>query len=787
LADSDLKEKIRSGVTIKIILTRNKTMKNQIQKLIQNASKPSSQSLGFPLGPVIDSSMIQQRAELFSKLYEKQQQELKQKKKQEIEVSLPNGKIIKGLSWDLKPIDILKSSFPKNYLKEVIAAKVEYIDKKPEGIVSIEEEEVSKGNNFELYDLSRPLEASSKIEFLSFKDELGRKVFWHSSAHILGAVLEQEFGGYLCFGPPVEHGFYYDIYIGDERIQPSHFANLEKKIQELIKEDSPFQRIILSKEEALKMFQHNPFKVQHIKRKVADGALLSAYRCGPFVDLCHGPHIPSMSIIKAFKLLKVSQAYWLGDKNNVSLQRVYGISFQSQQELEEFLKWQESLERLDHKYIGQQQELFFFSPMSPGSAFYYPSGAKIYNKLIALIRKEYRFRNYQEVISPVVFNKHLWEISGHEQKFKDNMYSINIEKQEFCLKPMNCPGHCLLFDSLPRSYRDLPMRIADFGVLHRNEVSGALHGIVRARKFQQDDAHIFCRLDQVLDELMGAFDFMNYVYGLFGLEYKLVMSSRPENALGDPAIWDLAESIIKEALDKNGAPWEIAPGEGAFYGPKIEVHVKDARKRWFQCATMQVDFVLPQRFKLQYKAGDSGEKEEEEKEGKHKHEVVQRKKESEDDLKPGFQRPVIVHRAVLGSIERIYALLCEKYEGKWPFWLSPRQVKILPLSDKYVDYAEKVFNRLVYEGYDVELDRSNLKIAKKIRNAHLEHFNYVIVIGAEEQNDESVDLRDLHNDKRVGKFSMQKLLEFFKSLDVLPSEAELKLKAKSLFGKEVKI
>lgn len=454
---------------------------------------------------------------------------------------------------------------------------------------------------------------------------------------------------------------------------------MEKKINAFIQEGHQFERVLLSKAEALEIFKDNPFKLHIISNKIPEDGVISAYKCGSFIDLCKGPHLPSVSFLKAFKILSVAQASWQGEENlKKEVDRVYGISFPSKAELNEFVEWQKKIASSDHRHIAIQQNLFFFHPASPAAGFFYPAGAKIYNKLIEMIRKQYWIRGYQEVISPCLYNKSMWDISGHSNSFNKNMFEIKVEDQDFSLKPMNCPAHCLIFGSKLHSYRDFPLRYADFGVLHRNEVSGSLQGLIRLRKFQQDDSHIFCRVDQVMDEVMEVLSFMKYVYDLFGLDYKVILATKPDNALGDEKLWDKAEQSLKEALEKFGKPFELAPGEGAFYGPKIEVHLRDIRKRYFQCGTIQLDFVLPERFDLKYRVS------------------------GEEESKSNFERPVMIHKAILGSIERFFALLIEGCQGKWPFWLSPKQIKVIPVNERAIDYAEKVYLRLklVWESVD---------------------------------------------------------------------------------------
>ncbi|GAB2265430.1 hypothetical protein Dimus_000486 [Dionaea muscipula] len=427
-----------------------------------------------------------------------------------------------------------------------------------------------------------------------------------------------------------------------------------------------------------------------IIRDLPEDKTITVYRCGPLVDLCRGPHIPNTSFVKAFRCLKASSAYWRGDRERESLQRVYGISYPDSKRLKEYINQLEEAKKYDHRVLGGKQELFFFHPLSPGSAFFLPHGARIYNKLMEFVKSQYRVRGYQEVLSPNIYNMNLWETSGHAANYKENMFVFEIEKQEYGLKPMNCPGHCLMFDHRVRSYRELPLRLADFGVLHRNEASGALTGLTRVRRFQQDDAHIFCRESQVKDEVRGVLEFISYVYGIFGFTFVLKLSTRPEKYLGDLETWDKAEAALTEALNESGKSWQLNEGDGAFYGPKIDISVSDALKRKFQCATLQLDFQLPSRFNLSYSAEDEAKRE----------------------------RPVMIHRAILGSVERMLAILLEHYKGKWPFWLSPRQAVVCTVSEKFEAYALEVQDQIHKAGYHVDIDNSDKTVNKKV-NFHL--------------------------------------------------------------------
>jgi threonyl-tRNA synthetase len=421
-----------------------------------------------------------------------------------------------------------------------------------------------------------------------------QQCFWHSSAHVLGEALESTFGVQLTIGPPVEEGFYYDCYSHGRPLGEPDFAALDTAIARITKEKQAFQRVVVTRDEALALFDENPFK-QEIIGGLAPDATISVYRCGPMVDLCTGPHLPNTGYVKAGKVTAASSAFWRGDAKNPALQRVYGVTFPDKAALAAYEHRIAEAKKRDHRVVGATQDLIHFHPLSPGSAFFMPHGARIYTALVAYIRGLYWRYEFEEVISPNLYNMELWHKSGHATHYKENMFCLDVEKAEFGLKPMNCPGHCLLFDARGRSYRDLPVRMADFGVLHRNEYSGALSGLTRVRRFQQDDAHIFCRPDQVGEEVRMCLAMLDEVYGVFGLDYEMALSTRPEKFMGEVAQWDEAEAALRAALDATGRPWEMNEGDGAFYGPKIDIRVFDALRRKFQCATIQLDFQLPIR------------------------------------------------------------------------------------------------------------------------------------------------------------------------------------------------
>lgn len=679
-----------------------------------------------------------------------------------IKVTLPNGDVKEGISWQTTPLDIAKT-LSNSLAKKVVVAEVSYTGSRVGNSVQVVDAEddiyadgaaVEVKKAGEAWDLMRPLEGDCTMRLCTFDDSLGKMAFWHSCAHVLGQSMERSFGTKLTIGPPLQDGFYYDAYCGDETVsEEKWYPKLEASIKKITGEKQNFERLVVTKEEALELFAYNPFKCEIIKTKIPDGVATTVYRNGPFVDLCMGPHIPNTGHIKAMKVFKHSATYWMGDENCDSLQRVYGVGFPDAQQLK---KWESDFEmrkQRDHRRIGPNQDLFFFHDLSPGSCFFLPHGARIYNKLMEFIKGEYWTRGYDEVVSPNIFSTDLWKISGHYEHYKDDMFLLTSEDQEFGLKPMNCPGHCLMFRNSLKSYRDLPIRMADFGVLHRNERSGALTGLTRVRRFQQDDAHIFCRGDQVKDEVIGALNFMKYVYSLFGMHFKLERSTRPKKAVGADTPeglkrWNDAEASLAVALDEFAGPgnWKDNPGDGAFYGPKVDIKVFDCMDRIHQCATVQLDFQLPIRFDLKYRSAGvaeaavkKDEPEEEQKTGANK--VYKNLPNDVAEPGAGWERPVMVHRAMLGSVERMFAILTEHFGGKWPFWLSPRQVMVIPVHKDLLDYGLQVRDRLRAKGIHAACDVSCKTLKKMIRDAQIESWNFSLVVGQDEKLNDTVAIR----------------------------------------------
>lgn len=636
---------------------------------------------------------IQERINLWDRLKKEADEALAAKVSEPIQITLPDGTVKDGKSWQTTPFEIAQG-ISQGLAENTVVAKVN-------GVV---------------WDLDRPFEENSTLELLKFDSDEAKAVFWHSSAHILGEALERVYGGHLCYGPPIEEGYYYDFHTDGAGVSNLDFPGIEDVMKKITKEKQPFERLEMKKADLLEMFKYNQFKVRILNEKVKTETT-TVYRCGPLIDLCRGPHVRHTGKIKAFTVTKNSSAYWEGKSDAESLQRVYGISFPDPKQLKEWKHFQEEAAKRDHRKLGIQQKLFFFHELSPGSCFFTPRGAYIYNTLVDFIRGEYRKRGFQEVISPNMYNTKLWETSGHWQHYAENMFSFEIEKEKFALKPMNCPGHCLMFANTSRSWRELPLRMADFGVLHRNELSGALTGLTRVRRFQQDDAHIFCPPEMIKSEIKGCLEFLSSVYTTFGFEFFLKLSTRPEKYLGEIEMWNQAEDQLRASLDEFGSEWKLNPEDGAFYGPKIDITVTDALRRQHQCATIQLDFQLPIRFDLNY-VSETGEK----------------------------KRPVIIHRAILGSVERMIAILTESFGGKWPFWLSPRQCMVIPVAPPFDDYAINVQKQLYEAGFQADYDTDpGDTMNKKIRNAQLEQYNFIFVVGEKEKENNTVNVRTRDN------------------------------------------
>jgi len=653
---------------------------------------------------------LAERMQMFDRLKAEQDAMIAAKVPEDITITLPDGKKVQGQSWRTTPYEIA-AGISKGLADNSVIAKV----------------------NGDPWDLDRVFEADSSLELVKFSDEEGQYAFWHSSAHILGQAMERIYGGHLCYGPPIENGFYYDMH-SESMVKEDDYKAVDDLVAKIVKEKQPFERLTMKKSDLLEMFKYNEFKLRILNEKVKTETT-TVYRNGPLIDLCRGPHVRHTGKIKAMSVTKNSSTYWEGNSEAETLQRIYGISFPDNKQMKEWKHFQEEAAKRDHRKIGVQQDLFFFHELSPGSCFFQPKGAHIYNKLQSFIKEEYWKRGFQEVISPNIYNAKLWMTSGHWDHYADCMFRFDIEKEPFGLKPMNCPGHCIMFDQKARSYRELPLRMADFGVLHRNELSGALTGLTRVRRFQQDDAHIFCTPDQIKTEMAGALDFLKHVYQIFGFTYQLRLSTRPEKFLGDIKVWDMAEKGLQESLDAAELPWKLNPGDGAFYGPKIDITLQDALRRSHQCATIQLDFQLPLRFNLQY-TDEKGEK----------------------------QHPVMIHRAILGSTERMMAVLTENFGGKWPFWLSPRQAMVVPVGVPFNSYAKEVAELLKTKGFCAEADTDDGNtMNKKVRNAQLAQFNFIFVVGEKEVQNRTVNVRTRDN-KVHGEFTLEAVADKFQEL-----------------------
>lgn len=572
---------------------------------------------------------------------------------------------------------------------------------------------VAASVNDEVVGLDYVVKEDCTLNLFKFDDIEGKDVFRHTSAHMLAQAIKRLYPeAKFAIGPSIENGFYYDIDL-EQRLTMDDLAKLEAEMKKIAKEDQKLERFELSKEEALAWAKENgEIYKEELINDLPEGEIISFYKQGDFTDLCRGPHLLSTKKVKAVKLLSVAGAYWRGDEKNKMLQRIYGISFEKNKDLEEYLHLLEEAKKRDHRKLGKELDLFFIPEEGPGFPLFLPKGMELKNALLKYWREIHRQDGYVEIETPIILNRHLWETSGHWYHYKENMYTVQIDEQDFAIKPMNCPGGMLFYQSKPHSYRDFPMRVAELGRVHRHELSGALHGLMRVRAFTQDDAHIFMLPEQIKDEIKGVVKLIDSVYKTFGFEYHLELSTRPEDSMGTDEEWETAENGLREALEELNLPYVLNEGDGAFYGPKIDFHLKDCLGRTWQCGTIQLDMQLPQRFDISY-VGQDGEK----------------------------HRPVMIHRVALGSIERFIGILIEQYAGKFPVWLAPTQVKILPISDKYMDYANEVKKALFDAGVRVEMDDRAEKIGFKIREAQLQKVPYMLVVGEKEAAENQVAVR----------------------------------------------
>ena len=567
-----------------------------------------------------------------------------------------------------------------------------------------------------LVDLTATVTDGATVEIITAKSPEALHIMRHSCAHIMAEAVQELYPGtQIAFGPATDDGYFYDFELPNN-ISSDDFGAIEKKMAEIVKADEPFVREVVSIDEAKKIFADQRFKLEHID-DLTDQEI-SIYRHGSFVDLCAGPHIPSAGKIGAFKMMKLAGAYWRGDATREQLQRLYGTAFFKKSELEEYLHNLEEAEKRDHRRIGREMGIFMMRDEAPGFPFFLPNGMILKNTLLDYWREIHKKAGYVEISTPMIMNKQLWQTSGHWDHYKDNMYSTVIDEEEYCVKPMNCPGGVLVYASKPHSYRDLPIRAGEIGLVHRHEMKGALHGLFRVRCFNQDDAHLFVRPDQLTEEIVGVVKLIDSVYQQFGFTYHVELSTRPEDSMGSDEDWAAAEAGLKTALEELGMEYEVNEGDGAFYGPKIDFHLTDSLGRTWQCGTVQLDFQMPQNFDLEYTDADGSKK-----------------------------RPVMLHRVCYGSVERFIGILIEHYAGKFPVWLAPMQVKVLPVSEKSRDYAHKVADAIEAAGIRVVVDNRDEKIGYKIREARsIDRVPYMVIVGEKEAEEGTISVRDRTNE-----------------------------------------
>ena len=574
---------------------------------------------------------------------------------------------------------------------------------------------VSCGVNGETVELNRPIEEDSTIALYKFEDEEGKHTFWHTSAHLLAEALQELYPGIqFGFGPAVENGFFYDVMPAEGQvISENDFGKIEAKMMELAKKNEPVVRREVSKTDALEEFKADgqTYKCEHIDLDLEDGTI-TTYTQGNFTDLCRGPHLLNTGLIKAVKITSVAGAFWRGDAKREQMTRIYGISFPKKKMLDEYLVMLEEAKKRDHRKLGKQLDLFSLHEEGPGFPFFHPNGMVVRNELINYWRDVHRRYGYQEIKTPIILNRQLWETSGHWDHYKENMYFTKIDGEDYAIKPMNCPGGMLVYNSKQHSYRDLPLRLGELGLVHRHEKSGELHGLFRVRNFTQDDAHLFVTPDQVEEEIQHTIDLFDEVYNTFGLTYVAELSTRPDDSMGTDEDWELATNGLRKALEHRGLDYIVNEGDGAFYGPKIDFHLKDSIGRTWQCGTIQYDMQMPEKFNLTY-VGEDGEK----------------------------HRPIMLHRVVYGSIERFIGILIENYAGAFPTWLAPVQARILPITDKQADYAYELRKKMFDLGLRIEVDDRSEKIGKKIRESQMLKTPYSLVVGDQEMAGGTVAVR----------------------------------------------
>lgn len=584
--------------------------------------------------------------------------------------------------------------------------------------------------NNKILGMQETINEDADFRVVKFEDPEGKKIFWHTSAHIMALAVQNLFPGVkFAIGPAIDNGFYYD-FDTDHRFTPEDLQAIEAEMKKIVKEGYKLERFEMPRDEALDFFKEKDevYKVDLIE-KLPEDEIISFYTLGEFTDLCAGPHLYDTKKVKAIKLMSIAGAYWRGDEKNKMLQRIYGTTFEKKKDLEEYLNKLEEAKKRDHRKLGKELDLFSMQEEGPGFPFFHPNGMIIRNLLEDFWRTEHTKRGYGEIKTPLILNEKLWHQSGHWDHYKENMYFTSIDEGDYAIKPMNCPGSILVYKSKMYSYRDLPLRWGELGLVHRHELSGALHGLMRVRSFTQDDAHLYMLPSQVKDEIKKTIDLADYIYNVFGFKYNIELSTRPENSMGSEEQWDLATESLREALEEKDIKYKLNEGDGAFYGPKIDFHLEDAIGRTWQCGTIQLDFQMPERFDLTYVAQDNEKK-----------------------------RPVMVHRTILGSMERFMGILIEHYAGKFPVWLAPVQATILPISDKFNDYAYEVKKAMEDKGIRVEVDDRAEKIGYKIREAQMQKIPYSLIVGEKEVEDRLLSIRK-RDDGDMGQMGIDAFLE----------------------------
>lgn len=583
--------------------------------------------------------------------------------------------------------------------------------------------------NGELTDLREELVDGSEVAFLTFEEDGGKHTLRHTASHILAQAVKRLWPeAKLAIGPAIDKGFYYDIDM-EHTLTPEDLGKIEKEMSRIVKENLPITKSVMPRQEAIEFFKakNEDYKVELIQ-DLPEDAVISCYSQGDFIDLCAGPHVASTGKVKAFKLQSIAGAYWRGDEKNKMLQRIYGTAFEKKEELDAYLHLLEEAAKRDHRKLGKELGLFVIKEEGPGFPFFLPKGMALRNELENFWREVHHDFDYEEIRTPIILSKHLWETSGHWDHYRENMYTTIIDDEEYAIKPMNCPGGILVYQNEMHSYRDFPLRYAELGLVHRHELSGALHGLFRVRAFTQDDAHVFMLPDQMQTELMKVIELFDRIYSQFGLKYHVELSTKPDNAMGDDAIWEAATEALRNAIEAKGIPYVINPGDGAFYGPKLDYHIEDSLGRTWQCGTIQLDMNLPERFQIEY-IGEDGQK----------------------------HRPIMIHRACFGSMERFIGILTEHYAGAFPTWMAPVQVKILPISEKHVEYAKKLAKQMHRDYVRVEVDDRSEKIGYKIRQAQMAKVPYMLVVGDKEVEEGTVNVRK-HGGDELGSVPLKNSL-----------------------------